>query len=230
MEKFQYDYPHPALTVDCVTFGFDGGEMKILLVKRGIDPFLEKWALPGGFVNIDEDLESCASRVLEKECGINEVYQEQLYTFGKIGRDPRERVVSVSYMALIRTDDYALLVGNLELSVQWFPISEVKDLAFDHEEILKVALKRLRGKIRYQPVGFELLNEKFTMPELQILYETILGKSLDRRNFYKKILATELLIKTNEKKSGGAHKSANYYQFDHNKYQELTESGINLEF
>lgn len=225
---YQYNYPHPALTVDCIIFGFDGQQLKVMLVQRKNQPFATSWALPGAFVEESETLEACAERVLLKEGNISGVYLEQLFTFGNPQRDPRERVVSVAYMGLVKTTAFELMAGNDELQVAWKPIKEVEYLAFDHQVILQKAIERLRGKIRYQPIGFELLDTKFTIPQLQQLYEAILGKNLDRRNFRKKIISTQLLRQLSEKQQNVAHKAASYFEFNRAQYEVLMKEGIYL--
>jgi 8-oxo-dGTP diphosphatase len=228
-QMYQYQYPHPAVTVDCIIFGFDGQNLKVMLVQRKSDPFAKMWALPGAFVNEDESLESCAERVLMKEGNITGVYLEQLFTFGKPSRDPRERVISVAYMGLVKTADFELIAGNDELQIEWRDVEQVGDLAFDHNEIIATAIQRIRGKIRYQPIGFELMNSKFTLPQLQQLYEAILGQSLDRRNFRKKLLSMQILKQLSEKQQNVAHKAAFYYEFDRERYEVLMKEGIYLE-
>jgi 8-oxo-dGTP diphosphatase len=225
--KYSYEYPRPAVTTDCIIFGFDAGEIKVLLIERGIDPFKGKWAFPGGFLHMDENADECARRELFEETGLENVFFEQLYTFSDVDRDPRGRVITVAYYALVKIAE--VHAGDDAQNAKWFPISQVPPLAFDHDRILRVALNRLRGKIRYQPIGFELLPEKFTMPELQTLYETILEMQLDRRNFRRKILDTGLLIDHQESVKGVPHKGAKYFSFNTNKYQELFERGFNFE-
>ena len=226
---YQYQYPHPAVTVDCIIFGFDELTLKVMLVQRKSEPFAKMWALPGAFVNEDESLENCAERVLMKEGNISGVYLEQLFTFGNPSRDPRERVISVAYMGLVKTADFELIAGNDELQIEWRDINQVQDLAFDHSQILETAIQRIRGKIRYQPIGFELMNAKFTLPQLQQLYEAILGQSLDRRNFRKKLLSMQILKQLPEKQQNVAHKAAFYYEFDRERYEVLMKEGIYLE-
>ncbi len=228
-KTYCYEYPRPAVTTDCIIFGFDAGELKVLLIKRGIEPFIGKWAFPGGFLHMDENADECAIRELYEETGVKDVFIEQLFTFSDVDRDPRGRVITISYYALIKLSDYRLKAGDDASNAEWFPISKVPPLAFDHDRILRVALARLRGKIRYQPLGFELLPDKFTMPELQCLYETILEMQLDRRNFRKKIMETGLLIDHNETVKGVPHKGAKYFSFDRNKYKALSEKGFNFE-
>ncbi len=229
MLPYSYKYPRPALTTDSVIFGFDGVGINILLIERGIEPYKGKWALPGGFVRIDESVDAAARRELKEETGVGDVFMEQLFTFGDLERDPRGRVVSVAYYALVRTDAYRLLAGDDASTAHWFPINKIPPLAFDHDHILRVAHQRLKGKIRYQPIGFELLDEKFTMPELQRVYESILEISFDRRNFYNKLMKTGLLIPQEEKMKNVPHRAARYFKFDKKKYEELSQSGFNFE-
>lgn len=226
---YSYQYPRPALTVDCVVFGYDAEELKVLLIQRDLDPFEGKWALPGGFVHIDETLEDAARRELQEETGIADLYLEQLYTFGEVNRDPRERVVSVAYYALVDLFHHRLTAATDARNAAWFAVDDTPPLAFDHEHILTMAHQRLRGKVRYQPIGFELLPEKFTLTQLQRLYETILGTALDKRNFRKKILGMDLLIELDEVEQDVAHRAARLYQFDEAKYRALTERGFNFE-
>jgi 8-oxo-dGTP diphosphatase len=228
-KKYSYEYPRPAVTADCVIFGFDDGELKVLLIERGIEPFKGKWAFPGGFLRTEESADECARRELFEETGIENVFIEQLYSFSDVDRDPRSRVITISYFALVKLADFKIRAGDDARNANWFPISQVPPLAFDHDRILRVALNRLRGKIRYQPIGFELLPEKFTMPALQNLYETVLEMKLDRRNFRKKIFDTGLLIDHNESMKGVPHKGAKYFSFDKKKYKELSEKGFNFE-
>ncbi len=227
--SYTYEYPRPAVTTDCVIFGFEEGELKILLIERAIEPFKDMWALPGGFIDMDEDTETCARRKLKQETCLENIYMEQLYTFSAVDRDPRYRVVSIAYYALVKLANYAAQAGQDTSRVRWFPLTELPSLAFDHQEILKVATERLKGKIRYQPIGFELLPERFTLPDLHRLYETVLQTSLDRRNFRKKILGTGLLIDHHEVKSEAPHKAPKIYSFDKRKYEELSERGFYFE-
>ncbi len=228
-KKYCYEYPRPSVTTDCVIFGFDNGELKILLIERGIEPFKGKWAFPGGFLRENENSDECAIRELREETGLENIFIEQLYTFSDVDRDPRGRVVTVAYYALVKLSEYVVEAGDDASNASWFPISQVPPLAFDHDRILRMAVNRLRGKIRYQPIGFELLSEKFTIPELQNLYETVLEVKLDRRNFRKKMLDTGLLIDHNETIKGKPHKGANLYSFDEVKYKQLLNSGFNFE-
>ena len=174
-KRYQYRYPRPALTVDCVVFGLDEQDLKVLLIQRALDPFAGCWALPGGFVDVAETLDDAARRELEEETGLRIRFLEQLYTFGDVVRDPRERVVTVAYYALVRLDEYPIRAASDARDTAWFPVCSPPPLAFDHQHILRTAHERLRGKVRYQPLGFELLPQQFTLRQLQHLYETILG-------------------------------------------------------
>jgi 8-oxo-dGTP diphosphatase len=226
---FTYEYPRAALTVDCVVFGFDEGELKIMLIQRDLPPFEGKWALPGGFVRVDETLDEAARRELEEETGIGKVFLEQLYTFGDIHRDPRERVVSVAYYALVKLSDYSIKATTDARNAAWFGVSDVPKLAFDHDRILAIALQRLQGKVRYQPIGFELLPPKFTLSQLQHLYETVLDQKLDKRNFRKKIQSMGLLVELDEIEQDVAHRAARLYRFDQKRYEQLKKRGFNFE-
>jgi 8-oxo-dGTP diphosphatase len=223
---FTYEYPRAALTVDCVVFGFDEGALKVLLIRRGIEPYQNRWALPGGFVRPDETLDDAARRELQEETGLKEIYLEQLYTFGELDRDPRERVISVAYFALVRRADHLPAAATDAAEAAWFEVGKIPTLAFDHGKILKLALERLRGKIRWQPVGFELLPKKFTLTQFQALYEAILGRTLDKRNFRKKLLAHDLLVALDESTTAASRRPAQLYRFDQRKYQSLTRQGF----
>lgn len=224
-----YQYPRAALTVDCVVFGFDGGELKVLLIERALEPFKGRWALPGGFVRIGETLDEAARRELAEEAGLRSVFLEQLYSFGALNRDPRERVVSVAYYALVKLSDHRARAATDAVNAEWFPISGIPKLAFDHAEILTTALARLKGKVRYEPIGFELLAPKFTLSQLQHLYEAVLGSELDKRNFRKKVLGYGLLVPLKETQMNGRHRPAQLYQFDADKYAKLKKRGFNFE-
>jgi 8-oxo-dGTP diphosphatase len=224
-----YDHPRPALTVDCVVFGFDEGDLKIMLIQRDAGPFEGKWALPGGFVQVDETPERAALRELEEETGVANVFLEQLYTFGDLNRDPRERVVSIAYYALVKLGNYRLKAATDARQAAWFCVADAPSLAFDHNRILDTALKRLQGKVRYEPIGFELLPKKFTLSHLQHLYEAILEREFDKRNFRKKILGMDLLVELEEIEQDVAHRAARLYSFNEKKYQQLKRRGFNFE-
>ena len=225
---FTYAFPRPAVTVDCVVFGLDGTELSVLLVQRAEDPFAGCWALPGGFVDMNEGLEAAARRELEEETGLKLAWLEQLYTFGAVDRDPRGRVITVAFYALVKTLHQAVAAATDAADARWFGLGELPELAFDHDRLLTVARERLRGKVSWRPVGFELLPERFTLSQLQQLYETVLGRDLDKRNFRRKVLALGLLSETTER-SDGPGRPARLYRFDRDAYQRLEAEGFVFE-
>lgn len=224
-------YERPALTVDCVIFGLDLEEesLKVMLIERDIEPFAGVWAIPGGFVRSGETLAGAAIRELREETGITDVFLEQLYTFGNPGRDPRGWVVSVAYYALVSPEKHAIHAATDARQASWFPVDSLPRLAFDHDQILRTALERIRGKLTYAPVGFELLPRKFTIKQLQKLYEVVLGRKLDNRNFRKKIFSMDILRELNELQRGVPHRAARLYKFDERKYKQLLKRGMNFE-
>ncbi|MBE9060840.1 NUDIX domain-containing protein [cf. Phormidesmis sp. LEGE 11477] len=228
--SYTYEYPRPALTVDCVVFGLQqNAALKVLLIRRKLDPFKGDWALPGGFVQISESVDAAAARELKEETGVDNAYLEQLYTFGQPDRDPRERVVSVAYYALVNLSEHTLQAATDASDARWFELSVVPPMGFDHRQILECAIARLRAKIRYEPIGFELLPKMFTLSQLQQLYEQILERDLDKRNFRAKLLKMDLLIDTQQKETGVAHRAAKLYRFDMNKYQSLKRKGFSFD-
>lgn len=227
-KKYCYKYPHPAVTTDCVIFGFDGSELQVLLIERGIEPFKGKWAFPGGFLNMDETAGEGAMRELKEETGLENAYIEQFNTYSEPGRDPRERVITIAHYALVRIQE--VKGGDDAAKAQWFPIDEVPQLAFDHDKILRDAMRKLRERIHFEPIGFELLPEKFTMRELQILYESILGVKFDRRNFAKKMMHYELLNQLDETVRPTAKRDALLYSFNKDNYDLFKKKGFQLEF
>ncbi len=227
--SFTYEYPRPSVTVDCVVFGVDESTLKILLIERDVEPFRGQWALPGGFVRLEEDLEAAARRELAEETGVTKLYLEQLYTFGGVERDPRGRVITVSYYALVRLAEHRVKAATDARDAAWVAIDDLPALAFDHRRIVEVARERLRGKVRYEPIGFELLPHKFTLTQLQTLYEIVLERSLDKRNFRKKILGMDLLVELEEFEEGVAHRAARLYRFDERRYRRLVKQGFNFE-
>lgn len=227
-KKYCYKYPHPAVTTDCVIFGFDGQELQVLLVERGIEPFKGCWAFPGGFLRLDESAYEGALRELKEETGLATAYLKQLHTFSTVDRDPRERVITIAYYALVKKTD--VKGGDDAAQAQWFPINDMPSLAFDHDEILSTAVKELRHQIHFEPIGFELLPEKFTMSELQRLYEAILGVEFDRRNFAKKMLHLGFIVALDETSRHPRGREALLYRFDADRYREFKESGFRIEF
>jgi 8-oxo-dGTP diphosphatase len=216
------------VTVDIVIFTIQEGILKVLLVKRLIPPFIGQCAIPGGFVLEDEDLDQAALRELREETGVSDVYLEQLYSFGKPDRDPRGRVVTVAYFALISADR-KLKAGTDAAEAAWYPVDDLPPLAFDHATILNYALERLRNKLEYTTVGFQLLPEKFTLTELQAVYEAILGKNLDKRNFRRKMAVLKILKPLKEYRRGG-QRPAQLYRFVAARFEKLKDKGILFPF
>lgn len=216
------------VTVDIVIFTIQEQVLKLLLVKRLIPPFVGQCAIPGGFVLEDEDLDEAALRELREETGVSDVYLEQLYSFGKVDRDPRGRVVTVAYFALISADRM-LTPGSDAAEAAWYAVDDLPPLAFDHSEIVEYALERLRNKLEYTTVGFQLLPPKFTLTELQAVYEAILGKDLDKRNFRRKMSVLKILKPLNEYRRGG-QRPAQLYRFVAARFEKLKDKGILFPF
>jgi len=218
------------VAVDAVVFGyFENRELHILLIKRNIEPFLYSWALPGGLVKNEETLEEAISRELHEETGVNTTFIEQLYTFGELNRDPRNRVISVAYLGLVNPKSYDLKASTDASDAQWFSINNLPNLAFDHLTIVTKALERLRTKIQYQPIGFNLLKTEFAFSDLESLYQSILGRDIDRRNFRKKVMSYNLLIETKNLRKEGSGRPAKLFQFNQEKYQSLEQQGFYFE-
>ncbi|MFK7814252.1 MAG: NUDIX domain-containing protein [Maribacter sp.] len=217
------------LTVDAVVFGYDAGDISVLLVKRKYKPFKDAWALPGGFVLEKESLVQAVQRELHEETGVKINYLEQLYTFGEPKRDPRGRVISIAYFGLVKPNAFKLQAATDAEKAEWFHIDELPKLAFDHKTIFEIALKRLQGKITYEPIGFELLDKKFPFSDLEKLYATLLGREIDRRNFKKKISSLKILDELDEKVSVGPGRPASLFRFNRKRYFELKEEGIIFE-
>ncbi len=203
------------VTVDIVIFTIRNGSLEVLLVQRGHEPFKDRWAIPGGFIRLSENLEEAAKRVLYEKTNVKDVYLEQIYTFGEPHRYPGARVITVSYVALIRSDD--LVFGSAEglniRQINWHPVYDLPNLAFDHRSILSYALKRLRARLEYTPIAFQLLPKKFTLTELQRTYESILNQELDKRNFRKKIVSLGILKEHDEYTKESSKRPARLYSF-----------------
>ena len=228
MTPFYSENTRFLVAVDCIIFGFDDRQLKLLLIKRNFQPQKGKWSLVGGFLDAEESLDQSALRILNTLTGLYDIYLEQLYTYGETKRDPGERVLSTAYYALINAEDYHLPI-NRESSAKWFPIEKIPSLIFDHNIMVDKAMRRLRRKSLSQPIGFELLPEKFTIPQMQKLYEVIHQRDLDKRNFRKKILSMGLLKKLEEKQKSGSRKGAYFYRFDKEKYDDLVSRGFHFE-
>lgn len=224
-----YKYARPALTVDCVIFGLDEDDLKVLLIQRDQDPFAGQWAIPGGFVEVGESPETAAKRELSEETGLKRIFLEQLYTFGDPDRDPREHIVTIAYYALVNILNHKVQAATDARDAAWFPMSDLPPLAFDHAKILATAQERLRSKVQYQPIGFELLPRTFTLSQLQHLYEAILGRAIDKRNFRKKILSFGFLEETGQVEKNVPHREAKLYRFNESAYRKLVkELGVLL--
>ncbi|APZ45939.1 DNA mismatch repair protein MutT [Polaribacter reichenbachii] len=227
MHKGYYSEYKVFLAVDCIIFGFDDEDLKVLLIRRDFEPEKGKWSLMGGFLKKEETLDDAASRVLFKLTGMHNIYMEQLYSFSEVDRDPVDRTISTSYYAIVNIEKHNKeLIQNY--NAKWFSLSKVPDLIFDHNIILKKAVRRLRRRTSINPIGFELLPEKFTMRQLQKLYEAILDKKLDKRNFINKINSMDILVKLKEKDMSSSTKGSFLYQFDQQKYDAKQEKNFYL--
>lgn len=213
--------------VDCIIFGFDGTALKLLLIKRGFEPEIGKWSLIGGFISKEEGGEQAAIRVLKKSTGLEGVYLEQLYAFSAPDRDPVERTISIAYFALIDIHQYEKQISD-EYHAEWFPLNKIPKLIFDHRQMVQMAKDRLKYKAALHPILFELLPLKFTLPQLQCLYEGVYGTQLDKRNFSRKILSTSLLVKQKDKEKEHSKKGAYYYKLDKKRYNAKFQSFLNF--
>ncbi|MEL6228803.1 MAG: NUDIX domain-containing protein [Cyanobacteria bacterium J06627_3] len=225
-----YNYPRPAVTVDCVVFGLDQTDyLQVLLIQRRLPPFVGQWALPGGFVRQDEALEAAARRELQEETGVTGLFLEQLQTYGQPNRDPRGHTVTVAFYALVNLWDHQIKAATDAKEARWWSLDQWPNLAFDHDRIVQDAIATLRTTIRHKPIGFELLPPKFTLTQLQRLYEAVLARPFDKRNFRKKLLKLDILIALDEKETNVAHRAAQLYRFDQAKYVERQKIGFNFD-
>jgi 8-oxo-dGTP diphosphatase len=215
------------LAVDCIIFGFDGVELKILLIKRSFNPAKDNWSLMGGFIQANESIDQAANRILKELTGIEGVYLEQLYTFGDPNRDPIERTASVCHFALVDIHKYEAQLND-DYHAEWFPLKKFPKLIFDHNEMVEMAAKRLRYKAAFHPILFELLPDRFTLPQLQLLYENVYNTTIDKRNFSKRVLATGLLIKLTEKDKASSKRGAFYYRLDTQNYYAKFQAFLNF--
>lgn len=229
IRKFSYEYPHPAVTVDCVIFGFDGKSLRILLIERGVEPFKGSWALPGGFVKIDETVEAAAIRELYEETNVRGVYMSQLSVFSDVDRDPRERVITVAFYALVKPSDHDVIGGDDAASARWFSLDEYPPLVFDHEQIVQAAFAQLQRNFRAGNVGLELFEDKFSISQLYTLHSMVTRKEIDRRNFYKKVTSYEYIEPTNEKMSETPHKPSQLFSIDRKVYDTEIRNSYNLQ-
>ena len=226
MSIIQYkDHDRLLIAIDCIIFGFDGKHLKGLFIKRGFEPQKDKWSLMGGFVKKAESVDAAAARILHELTGLTDIYMEQLFCFGEVERDPGSRVISVAYFTLIKIDDYSEDLMDTH-NAKWIELSKMPGLIFDHREMVKLAKERLQQKVANHPIGFALLSDKFTLPQLQNLYEAIYETPLDKRNFTRKILSLGILNKLKEKERTSSKKGAFYYTFDKTKYKKLENEGV----
>jgi ADP-ribose pyrophosphatase YjhB (NUDIX family) len=224
---FTYTADSFKLAIDCIIFGFDQQQLQLLLIHRNFEPAKGNWSLMGGFLNGEESINEGAKRILYQLTGLEDIFLEQVYTFGEVNRDPVERVISVCFFALIKIEDYDAELGERH-DAHWVPVQDRPKLIFDHEQMVEVALDRLRRQASYQPIGFELLPEKFTMKQLQVLYSAIYDRSFDEGNFSKKMLSLGILVKTDEKRRGGSKKGSFLYAFDQTLYHNVKKKGFRI--
>ena len=222
------DFSKIAVSVDCVIFGYDGKNLNVLVLESDMDPYKSQWSLIGDLVSPDEDLDQAALRILRERVGFTDVYLEQVKSFGSLTRHPLGRVITVSYYSLISKVDH-MPSAILPLPAKWVNVYDIKKMAFDHKEILDAALDRLRKRVRYIPIGFNLLDPEFTLSQLKNLYESILNQTLDKRNFRKKITAMDFLTDCHKFQQEVAHRPAKLYKFDIEKYHALEASGFVFE-
>lgn len=224
-EFFQF-----GLSIDCVIFGYHEDELRVLLIERDAEPFKNSWALPGDLVRLEEDLNDSANRILTHLTGLTDIYMEQFRAFGSVGRHPAGRVTTVAYYSLVKSKNYHPVASSWAKSTKWYSIDDLPDLAFDHKEIVDAAIDSLKRRMRTDAVGFELLPDKFTLKELQGLYEALLGYTFDKPNFRKKVLNTQLLVPLQEVESNVSHRPAKLFKFDKNKYKSLKAEGFSFAF
>lgn len=218
-----------ALSIDCLIFGFKDGKLDVLLVKHAEGISKGKWALPGGWIKYNESLDDAANRILYSLTGVSNIYLEQLKSFGEVKRYPLNRVITIAYYALVNADNYSLNPGFTASDVKWCDVHAVRNLPYDHNQIFKTGFNHLKHKVRHEPIGFNLLPEKFTLHQIQQLYEAILEVQLDKPNFRRKLLKMNLLISCQEKQKDVSHRAANLYKFDKKIYTKLTEKGFTFE-
>lgn len=218
-----------ALSIDCLIFGFQDSKLEVLLVKHGEGIIKGSWALPGGWVTYVENIDDAANRILKDLTGVHHLYLEQLHAFGDVNRYPGKRVITIAYIALTKPENYQLIPGFTASDAKWADVKGIKGLPYDHAQILKAGLESLKRKVRYEPIGFNLLPEKFTLLQLQELYEAILDIKLDKPNFRRKIMKMNLIVSCNEKQIGVSHRAANLYRFDKEVYDNLLKKGFNFE-
>ena len=229
LQPFEYEYLVGGFSVDNVIFGFENQTLMVLLIKRGAEPYLGEWALPGALVRPDEHLDDAPIRILNELTGLSDVYLEQVATFGKVDRHPLGRVITVSYYSLVDISKTDPRPSSFATELAWYPFWDIQDLPFDHMEIMNVCHQRLQNRLQSHPIGFELLEEEFTLTDLQSLYEAVLNKKLDKRNFRKKILAMKILKPLGTFQEGVPHRPAKMYAFDKDRFQKLQDKGFDFD-
>ena len=217
------------ISVDCVVFGFDGSDVKVLVIKRGTEPYKDFQAIPGDLVHEKEDPTDATKRVLNELTGLKDIYLEQLKAFAGVNRHPLGRVVTLAYYSLIKIEDYNPKPSSWAIDATWTSIQDIREMAFDHFEIFTSALKRLQERVRFRPIGFELLPEEFTLADLQHLYEKLLNRNFDKANFRKKILSMDLLVPLEKMQKAVRHRPARMYRFDSDRYAYLTKKNFHFE-
>ncbi|MBV7533270.1 NUDIX domain-containing protein [Chitinophaga sp. sic0106] len=226
--SFYAKAPRHLVAVDCIIFGFDEGKLKLLVIKRKVAPMAGEWSLVGGFVQPEESTDDAAARVLKLTTGLDDIYMDQLHCYGDVNRDSGARVISVTYYALIRIKDHDKPLAQ-EHGAHWLELENMPELIFDHKKMIEDALVKLRDNAQFHPIGFELLPQKFTLSQLRSLYEEIYGRTLDKRNFRKKILSLDVMEKLEEKDKTSSKKGAHLYRFDPEKYEQLKKKGLVFE-
>jgi 8-oxo-dGTP diphosphatase len=218
-----------ALSIDCLIFGFQDGQLDVLLIKHAEGISKGKWALPGGWIPYNESVDHAAGRILNSLTGVSNIYLEQFHTFGSLDRYPTKRVVTIGYYALVNRENYKLSAGFTASDAKWFNVHDIPKLPYDHNEILNTGFRFLKHKVRHEPIGFNLLPKKFTLHQIQKLYEAILEKELDKPNFRRKLLNMNLLVPCHEKQKDVSHRAASLYRFDKKIYDQLIENGFAFE-
>jgi len=226
-DQYYFEHPRFHVALDCIIFGFDEGELRLLIHKRRMEPARGQWSLFGGFLKEGESLDEGANRILHELTGLEKIYMEQLQTYGEINRDPAGRVISVAYYALIPAHRYSE-INSKQYGATWVSLNNMPALIMDHEDMVDKGLRRLRRRASTQPIGFELLSREFTMPQLQAVYEAIFQAKLDKRNFRKKILSLDVLLKLDQKDMSNSRRGAYLYRFDRKKYRKLVDGGYSF--
>jgi len=229
MDKHSPDEVIDAISIDCLVFGFKNGSLELLLVQHGEGISKGRWAIPGGWIQYTESIDDSANRILQDLTGVSNIFLEQVKAFGHVSRYPTKRVITIAYYALVKPEAFTLHAGSTAADAQWFKVSDIPDLPYDHDQIVEESLAFLKEKARREPIGFNLIPKKFTLLQLQALYEAILGQKLDKPNFRRKILKMNFLELCKEKQTDVSHRAASLYRFDKKRYAKLKEKGFAFE-